>query len=181
MYVKPSPDLFGPRTVYTADTVLVDPLGGGNTPAIGDFYLYIDPTYGPQIWRRVKNTSGSSITAGHLCAFKAGSRVEVLAAATDDLPKEMCAGFAPTAPIDETQIALSVIATTKCFSVLVKGRGLVICAGNVSQSAVMQSTATAGQVDDRTPVAGSSLGVFEAANAAGAGASVIAAISCSEV
>lgn len=181
MFVKPSPDLYGPRTVYTADAVTVDPIGGGNSPSIGDFYLHIDPTYGPQIWRRVKNTSGGNITAGHLCEFAAGSRVEVKPAATDDLPKEMCAGFAHTSPIDETQSALSVIATGKCFSVLVKGRGPVICAGNVAQSAVMQSTATAGQVDDRTPVAGSSLGVFEAANAGGAGQTVIAAISCSEV
>lgn len=172
--------VFGPLNTFTLDTLATDPTGGGSTLALGLEFEWQHPTYGKQLVRVVKNNSGGTLAPQDCCVFQAGSRTLVEKAATVDLPRDMVAGFVPTALYNYRQESVTTVADGACFFAVVEGRTLVRTAGNVAQSSIIQTTATAGKVDDRSPVAGADIGVFEAAAGGGATDGILATVRCAK-
>ena len=107
------------------DTVYLSTPTDTSTSALGvagEIRQHIDADLGMQYYKVVKNTSGSTIDAGKLCAFASGSAINVGLGAEDTLAPA-CAGVA-------------------VVSIANNSYGWVVCRGQVKCDSTGATTAT---------------------------------------
>lgn len=142
---------------YTGPTMAPSTTDAAAFAPEGALMEYLHPDYGVQIYRMLRNHTGSAFAVGIAVDFEADSQVDVEIAAANSL------GF------DVGGITQNTVPAGYYFWGLVRGKGQILSANAIAAGAKVKTTGGAGKFDDVALTLDSNEYLARALEAAGAG------------